>query len=214
MPELHPAILGVLNDPATVLLMRHGDAAWYHAPDAETRALRFDARDTRILTAAGEMQAERAARWVVRMIAGPAPMVVSSALVRARQTARILAAGVGAPTPAVDARLNERGHGVAPTGADELALAIDALEEHHARARAEGRRLIAVTHADSLMELAAELRPWSEEISDEERALTEALAAMGLGPHDGMQRCVGHAHCHITAIHGNIVRIWNLPTQG
>jgi broad specificity phosphatase PhoE len=214
MTRLDPAILSVLNDPATVLLMRHGDAAPYPGPDTETRAIRFDSRDTRILTAAGELQAERAAEWVLRTLAGPAPLVVSSALVRARQTARILAEGVGAPSPAFDARLNERGHGVAPAGADELALAIDALEEHHARARSEGRRLIAVTHADILMELAAELRPWSEEITDEERALTEALAAMGLGSHDGMQQCVGHANCHITAIRGNIVRIWNLPTQG
>jgi broad specificity phosphatase PhoE len=213
MTPLDPVILAMLNDPATMLLMRHGDAAHYPSPDAGTRAMRFDARDTRILTAAGEAQAERAARWVARVLAGPAPLVVSSALVRARQTARILAEGVGAPSPAFDVRLNELGHGAVPEGSDALALALDAMEEHHARARDEGRRLIAVTHADILMDLAAELRPWGEEISEEERALTDALAGLGLGSHDGMQRCMGHAHCHITAIRGNIVRIWNLPTQ-
>lgn len=213
MPELHPAILGVLNDPASILLMRHGDAAPYPAPDAETRTLRFDERDTRILTAAGEFQAERAASWFARTLSGPAPMIVSSALVRARQTARILAEGLCAAQPSFDARLNERGHGIVTDGAEALALAIDALEEHHARARAEGRRLVVVTHADILMDLAAELRPGSEDSSAEERALSEALAAIGLCSRGGMQRWVGHAHCHITAIRDNIVRIWNLPTQ-
>jgi broad specificity phosphatase PhoE len=214
MTTLDPAILAMLNDPATMLLMRHGDAAHYPSPDAETRAMRFDARDTRILTAAGEAQAERAARWVARVLAGPAPLVVSSALLRARQTAQIVAAGVGAPSPAFDVRLNELGHGAVPQGSDALALALDAMEEHHARARNEGRRLITVTHADILMELAAELRPWSEEISEEERALDAALSAIGRDAHGGMRVYAGHAHCHITAIRDNIVRIWNLPTQG
>jgi hypothetical protein len=64
------------------------------------------------------------------------------------------------------------------------------------------------------MDIAAELRPWSEEISEEERGLDAALSAIGRDAHGGMQPSVGHAHCHVTAIRDNIVRIWNLPTQG
>ncbi len=212
--KLDPAILRVLNDPATVLLMRHGEAAPYWSPDAQTLALRFDPHDTRMLTAAGERQAERAAQWLTRTLDGPPPLVVSSALLRARQTALLVAAGVGAASPAFDARLNELGHGAVPEGCDALALAIDALEAHHTIARREGRMLVAITHADILFELAAELRPWSEEIPEEERALELALAAMGLDSHGGTQLDAGHAHCHITALRDNIVRIWNLPTEG
>jgi broad specificity phosphatase PhoE len=213
MPNDKNDITEILNDPSTIILIRHGDASSAAGRRAAPAALalRKDEDDTRFLTEAGERQALQAARCLQALLGNAPIALVSSGLVRARQTAQILAETMATEAPSVDHRFNEvegAYHDGLPADAeDPVEVAARALEEHHARSRDERARLVIVTHGDILGYLAESLSPWND-----------GAAAGGSGERDGAREDEAedegyppHDNCHITAVRSGVIRIWNMP---
>ena len=89
-------------NPTTILLIRHGETAW-------NAVRRLQGHIDIPLNAEGERQAGALAR---ALAAEPVDVIVSSDLMRARQTAQAVAAQRGGATVQVDANLRERCYGV------------------------------------------------------------------------------------------------------
>jgi phosphohistidine phosphatase len=121
--------------PHEIYLVRHGVA--------EERGERWPDDAKRPLTAAGMQRLERTARGLSRLDIG-FDVILSSPLVRARQTADILAAELDAHPPIVNT------DALAP-GADYTAV-VAALEKHSRR-----KRIALVGHEPGIGELAARL---------------------------------------------------------
>ncbi|HEX7986037.1 MAG TPA: histidine phosphatase family protein [Duganella sp.] len=89
-------------NPTTILLIRHGETAW-------NAVRRLQGHIDIPLNAEGERQAGALAR---ALAAEPVDVIVSSDLMRARQTAEAVAAQRGGATVQIDANLRERCYGV------------------------------------------------------------------------------------------------------
>ncbi|MFT3798893.1 histidine phosphatase family protein [Microbacterium sp.] len=100
----------------TLLLVRHGETDW--------NAQRRIQGSTDIpLNDEGRAQAQGVAERLAQQFAGIRPVVVASDLSRARETAKAIAAAVGAEPPRLYRQLRERSYGVAEglTDAEYLA---------------------------------------------------------------------------------------------
>ncbi|MFT4051670.1 MAG: histidine phosphatase family protein [Microbacterium sp.] len=97
----------------TLLLVRHGETDW-NATGRIQGATDIPLNDT------GRAQARETAAALVEQFSDRHPLVVSSDLSRARETAEIIAAALGAADPRLYPQLRERSYGVAEglTGAE------------------------------------------------------------------------------------------------
>jgi broad specificity phosphatase PhoE len=87
-----------------LIFVRHAATAW--------SGLRYCGRTDLPLSPAGRAAAERLARRLAAELP-PGPSIVTSGLLRARQTADVIARALGAEPPAVDDRWRETDFGVA-----------------------------------------------------------------------------------------------------
>ncbi len=90
----------------TLLLVRHGETDW-------NAARRIQGSTDIPLNETGRAQARATAEVLAERFADAAPIVVSSDLSRARETAEIIAAALGVPGPQTYPQLRERAYGVA-----------------------------------------------------------------------------------------------------
>ncbi|WP_292835980.1 histidine phosphatase family protein [Microbacterium sp.] len=90
----------------TLLLVRHGETDW-------NAAHRIQGSSDIPLNDTGRAQARETAAMLAERFAGVRPFVVSSDLSRARETAQIIAAALGAGEPRAYPLLRERAYGVA-----------------------------------------------------------------------------------------------------
>jgi Fructose-2,6-bisphosphatase len=90
----------------TLLLVRHGETDW-------NAARRIQGSTDIPLNETGRAQARETASELARQFAGVSPVVVSSDLSRAHETAQIIAATLGVEEPRTYVGLRERSYGVA-----------------------------------------------------------------------------------------------------
>lgn len=90
----------------TLLLVRHGETDW-------NAARRIQGSTDIPLNDTGRAQARETAATLAERYAGLHPLVVSSDLSRARETAEIIADALGADAPRLYPQLRERSYGVA-----------------------------------------------------------------------------------------------------
>lgn len=90
----------------TLLLVRHGETDW-------NAARRIQGSTDIPLNDTGRAQAQDTASRLAARFAGLRPLVVSSDLSRARETAEIIAAALGVEAPRTYTQLRERAYGVA-----------------------------------------------------------------------------------------------------
>jgi phosphohistidine phosphatase SixA len=185
----------ILTDPTTIILISPGEQARQASSERTSTE--------RSLTHAGERKAKEVAAYLMAKLRPQPIALLTLGGEAARQTARIIADALGGAALQVDERFAsreldtvhpcvERGVGD-ERGPSELML--ETLEMHQARSMSEGARLVVVSGADLMAELAESLSPWSDAdgVTDDEE---------GYPPHEP---------CHITAIHSGVVRIWNMP---
>lgn len=90
----------------TLLLVRHGETAW-------NAARRIQGSTDIPLNDTGRAQARETAQALAARFAGESPVVVSSDLSRAVETARIISSALGTGEPHAYAQLRERAYGQA-----------------------------------------------------------------------------------------------------
>jgi phosphohistidine phosphatase SixA len=175
----------ILADPATIIFIRDGDGS-RHA-------------DGRSLSEAGVEQARRTARFL-RSVLGPAPVtIVASSAGTARHTAETLASTLDTdqmrPKSPIYELESDRVNAADGNAEKNLEVALQQIEAHHARSLSEGARLVVVVHSELLASVAESLSPWRN----------------GAGEHDDEDGYPQHEPVHITAVHGGVVRVWNMP---
>lgn len=174
----------------TLILVRHGETDW-------NRDRRIQGSTDIPLNDTGRGQARDAVDGIRDLLAGETPVVVASDLSRARETAQIIAAGLGSSVSALYPGLRERSYGEAE-GLD--------VDEYHRRWGASPARDVPGAESHTQLRDRA-IRTLQAVVRDARRAASPSAPAVVAVAHGGLIREVmQHASAGELPLPGDRVR--------